>query len=137
MHLGLSNVNADKIESAQKMVRIETVQNRFNPMCQRDLHNGVFKACNEHEMTYIAYSPVGGGGRHASLAGHETLTQIAGEHEATSYEVSLSWALSKGENVLPMPGASKVSSILSSVKAAKLQLAPDELKSIDEISLKA
>lgn len=137
IHLGISNVSANEIKLAQTIVRIETVQNRFNPLCQRDIYNGVFEVCRDMQMTYIAYAPLGGRKGHQNLSAHDTLVRIANEHDATSYQVALSWCLSKGENVLAIPGASKVSSVLSSVEAAYLQLSTDEIASIDEISLVA
>ena len=137
INLGLPNVNASQIKTAQTIARIETVQNRFNPLCQRDLYNGVFKLCEDLEMNYIAYSPVGGAGSHVKLSEQELLVAIGADHDATSYQVALSWCLSKGKNVLAIPGASKITSVLSSVDAVYLRLSVDEIKSIDEISIAA
>jgi len=133
-HIGISNVNASEINRAQKIVRIETVQNRFSPLCQRDFFNGVLEACQTYEMTYIAYSPVGGYRKHVDLGEDSTLKAIAREHGASPYQVILSWCLAKGDHILPIPGASKISSILSSVEAMKLHLNSGEIKSIDEMT---
>lgn len=137
LHVGLSNVSAAELNWAQKIVRIETVQNRFNPMCQRDLFNGVISACQEQKVTYIAYSPVGGGGHHVEMAEHPTLVEIAREHKATPYQIMLSWCLSKGNQMLPIPGASKVKNVLSSAAAVQIQLSAEEIKRIDEFSVVA
>jgi aryl-alcohol dehydrogenase-like predicted oxidoreductase len=133
LHVGVSNVSVDELGRAQSVTRIETVQNRFNPMCQRDSYNGVLDACKAQGVTYIAYSPVGGGYQHIELAQHELLVELAQKHGATPYQVMLSWCLSKGEHVLPIPGASKIKSILDSVASVGVTLSLSEIKRIDEI----
>lgn len=137
LHVGLSNVSAAELNWAQKIVRIETVQNRFNPMCQRDLFNGVITACQEQKVTYIAYSPVGGGGHHVEMAQHPTLVEISQDHQATTYQIMLSWCLSKGNQMLPIPGASKVKNVISSAAAVKINLSVEEILRIDEFSVVA
>ncbi len=137
IHIGLSNVSAAELNSAQKIVRIETVQNRFNPMSQRDLYNDVVDACQKQKVTYIAYSPVGGGGHHVEMAEHPLLLEIAQDHQATPYQIMLSWCLSKGRHILPIPGASKVNNVVSSAAAVKIHLKTEEIQRIDEFSVVA
>jgi aryl-alcohol dehydrogenase-like predicted oxidoreductase len=137
LHIGLSNVTADELNYAQKIVRIETVQNRFSPMCQRDLFNGVIAACQEQQVTYIAYSPVGGGRHHTQMAEHPVLVKIAQDHQAAPHQIMLSWCLSKGNQMLPIPGASKVRNVISSATAAQIQLNSEEIQEIDNFSVPA
>ena len=136
-HIGVSNVNLDELGRAQKVARIESVQNRLNPLCQRDLINGVADACAKHGMTYIAYSPVGGGQYHAELGKHPLLVEIGVKYHATPHQVMLAWVLSKGEHILPIPGASKQKSILDSVKSAELKIDSADLDAIDQLTMVA
>lgn len=81
-------------DSAQKIVRIESVQNRWNPADQRvGKKNGVFDACERHHMTYISYSPVGGGRGHEALANILVLKELALKYQASPYQIMLAWFL--------------------------------------------
>lgn len=132
-HIGISNVSRDEIETALQIVQIETVQNRFHPFCKRDLKNGVIPFCKEKEITYLAYSPVGGGHGHHSLSQNEVIESIAKKYDASPYQIILQWHLSIGEQILPIPGASRIQSAVDSARASKIQIDSSELKLITEL----
>jgi len=132
-HIGISNVDRSEILLSQSVARIETVQNKWNPAYREDSGNGVFDACKENHMTYIAYSPVGGGNFHEKLAHDPIITTIAKKYHASAYQLMLAWTLSKGHFILPIPGASRTASILDSVKAVSLHVQPSDIKLIDDI----
>lgn len=136
-HIGLSNVEVSQIQRARVIAKIESVQNRFSPVCQRDAYNGVIAACLEHQITYLAYSPVGGTYGHESLGKHPLLLDIAGKYAISSYQVMLAFALSKGPHVVAIPGASKIASITDSMRALDVVLDETDLKRISEIEMVA
>lgn len=136
-HIGLSNVDAEQIKRARKIAKIESVQNRFNPLCQRDAYNEVIEKCLKHSITYLAYSPVGGGHAYKALGEHPALLDIARKYAISPYQVMLTFALSKGQHVVTIPGASRVASITDSMKALGLTLEIDDLKRISEIEMVA
>ena len=131
VHVGLSNVSAAQLTEAQRIVRVESVQNECNPTVAEDFRNGVVAACAEQGVTYIAYSPVGGNWGHRQQAKNKVLLAIAKAHGVSPYQVALAWLLAKGPYVLPIPGASKIGSIRDSSAAVQLRLTPDELLRID------
>lgn len=126
-HIGLSNVDAPELDRALKVVRIESVQNRCSVLAPDDFRDGMVQHCLAQEVTYIAYSPVGGGHGKTVLERHLALKDIARKHGASPFQVALAWLLAQAPNVLPIPGASRVASIQSSVEAAKLELTAEEL----------
>jgi aryl-alcohol dehydrogenase-like predicted oxidoreductase len=130
VHVGLSNVSLQQLNAAQKIVRIESVQNECNPQQNEDVRSGLITACAQQQVTYIPYSPVGGHFGHRSLGKHPVLAKLAKIHVTSAYCIALAWLLSLGDNVWPIPGASKIASILDSVKAVNVKLLPDELKQI-------
>lgn len=136
-HIGLSNVDSEQIERARKIARIESVQNRFNPLCQRDVYNGVLETCLKHEITYLAYSPVGGRKWYQALGTQSMLLDIAQKYAISPYQVMLAFALSKGPHVVAIPGASKIESITDSMKALNVTLDLEDLKRIGEIEMVA
>lgn len=132
-HVGLSNVTPEQLLQAQKIVRIETVQNRCHPLFKVDFENGLIDLCKKLEVTYIPYSPVGGHFGHLKLIAHPLLQKLSQKYNATPYCVILSWHLSKGEHILPIPGAKKVSSAKDSPKAIDLRLDAQDIKLIDQM----
>lgn len=131
-HIGISNVTPDLLRQAQRVVRVESVQNRCNPGDQDDLHNGLLTLCTEQRVTYIPYSPVGGGG-HRQVARDRVLGDLARTYGVSPYRIVLAWLLGKAPNVLPIPGASHVESITDSAGAAVLALRPEDARRIDTL----
>jgi aryl-alcohol dehydrogenase-like predicted oxidoreductase len=133
-HIGLSNVDASELARALKIATIQTVQNRANTFDQDDFKAGLVTACQAAKITYLAYSPVGGGRGHEALAKNAVLAAIARRHGVSSYQIALAWLLAKGPAVLPIPGASKPSSIRDSAKATQFRLDADEVRQIDALA---
>ena len=131
----LFNVNAEELNTAQEIVRIESVQNRCNPGHQKDFKNGFSDLCKKQNVTYIAYSPVGGGFHHKDLSHQKLFLELSQKYKTSSYCVILAWLLSKGEHVLPIPGASKVTSILDSIKATAVTLEQEDIQKIDNLRI--
>lgn len=133
LHLGLSNVGPEELERALRRSAIASVQNRCNPFDQRDFHNGLIETCRLRGLSYIAYSPVGGHHGHARLSRDPVLRRLADRYRVSAYRIALAWLLHKGEHILPIPGASKVASILDSLKATELRLEAEDIAAIDRI----
>jgi diketogulonate reductase-like aldo/keto reductase len=134
VHIGLSNVSEEEIQIALSIARIESVQNRCNPFQQTDIRNGLIDFCLEREISYLPYSPVGGSHSYRLLGQNPTLIDLCNKYSATPYSLTLAWLLSKGENVIPIPGASRVESIQNSVTAVSLEIEPDDLETLDHLS---
>jgi aryl-alcohol dehydrogenase-like predicted oxidoreductase len=130
-HVGLSNVDESQMESAQKIVPIESVQNRANVLVRADFETGMVRACETKGVTFLAYSPVGGGRGHVRMAQQPLLAELAARYEASPYCIALAWLLAKGENVVPILGASRPASIRDSVKAVKVELQADDVRRLD------
>jgi aryl-alcohol dehydrogenase-like predicted oxidoreductase len=132
-HVGISNVNAAQLGQAQGIVRVETVQNRCNPTDAADVSNGLVDLCAQQGVTYIPYSPLGGGSGFRQMGRQRVLAGIAKAHGVSAYRVALAWLLAKGAHVLPIPGASRAASIADSAAAAQLTLTQDDLQRIDAL----
>ncbi len=129
-HVGLSNVSVDEITTAQTIVPIVSVQNRCNPHDTRAFNEGVISRCEADGMAFFPYSPVGGFGK-ADIAGDALLREVADRHGASPYEVALAWLLASSPAMLPIPGASKVSSAVSSARASSLTLGAADMAALD------
>ena len=127
-HIGLSNVHLAQVQEAMRHVPVVAVQNRCNPFEKEDFSNGLADYCRQQQITYIAHSPVGGHHDHLRLKRGGILPKLAEKYRSTPYCVVLAWLLAKGPHVLPIPGASKISSVESSLSAMELSLEEGDLR---------
>lgn len=134
LHAGLSNVSARQLDAAQKIVRIESVQNRANPFECEDYSGGMLDACEEQCVTYLPYSTVGGHRGHARVRDQTILGGLARKYGATPYQIILAWHLGKSARILPIPGASRVASASESPRAAGITLDPADASLVDALS---
>src|SRR5439155_10292058 len=104
-HVGVSNVSVKQIDAASKIVEVVAVQNRLNPFFRESLENGVVDECVRRKITFLAYSPLGGGRLAKKLPSHPVLLEIARKHDASAHAVTLAWVRAKGRVVVPIPGA--------------------------------
>lgn len=133
VHIGLSNVDLAQLDEALRIVRVESVQNQMNPKDQEDLKSGLVKACAERGVAYLPYCPVGGGHGHAALSKNPEVLALAKKHGTSPYCVLLAWSLAQGDNVIPIPGASRVESAVDSPKALDVSLTPEDLAVVSSL----
>jgi len=133
LHLGLSNVDLKELELAETVARIESIQNRCSPFDREDYDNGLLTACEERGISYLPYGPVGGHRGHARLGDNAIITALADKYDATAYTVVLAWHLAKSDAILPIPGASKITSAESSPRAALLEIDDKDLAQLDTL----
>ncbi|HEY3053489.1 MAG TPA: aldo/keto reductase [Thermoanaerobaculia bacterium] len=131
-HVGLSNVSVEQIDDASKIVAVVSVQNRLNPFFRESLQNGVVAECERRGITFLAYSPVGGGRLAKKLPNHPLLQEIARKRGASSHGVALAWVRSKGRTVVPIPGARSEDHARDSARSIDLTLTAAEIAAIDD-----
>lgn len=132
-HIGLSNVSRAQVEQAQALIRVESVQNCCNPWAREDVDSGLITRCAETGVTYFPWHPVGGEEGHRAAASNPVLRELASKYETTPYQLLIAWLLGLGSHVIPIPGATRVASILDNLKATKLDVAREDLARIGAI----
>jgi aryl-alcohol dehydrogenase-like predicted oxidoreductase len=63
----------------------------------------------------------------------ERVKEIADEKGATPGQLALAWVLAQGEDIVPIPGTTKVNNLEENVAAAEIELTDAELERIDEV----
>ncbi|MBD0261780.1 MAG: aldo/keto reductase [Tolypothrix sp. Co-bin9] len=129
--VGVSNFSVEQIKQARDVVEIVSVQNQYSPWYRQPEKDGVLKYCEQEQLTFLPWSPFGGSRRHSDLQDIKAIAQLAKEKGVSVYSIVLAWLRSKSPSILPIPGASKVSSIEDSVRAADVKLSDDEVQRID------
>ena len=130
-HVGLSNVSVAQIRAAQAIVPIVSVQNRCNPYDLRAFREGVVAHCEREKIAFLPYSPVGGSRGVAQLRADPALGAVGAAHGATAPQVALAWLLAKSSVTIPIPGASRAESAVSSFAARQVVLTEAELAELD------
>jgi aryl-alcohol dehydrogenase-like predicted oxidoreductase len=129
-HFGLSNVSVAQIDQARAILPVVTVQNRLNPYFRESVK--VAKACAERGITFLAYSPVGGGRLAKKLPQFDVLIELAQKHDRSVHAIVLAWVRAQAPSVVPIPAARTVEHALDSARAATLTLSREEIAAIDE-----
>ncbi|MFD1713447.1 aldo/keto reductase [Amnibacterium flavum] len=128
---GISNANPEQIRLAQEILggRLVSVQNQFSPAFRSS--EPELELCAELGIAFLPWSPLGGIGRASQLGSkYEVIQQIADAHGVSPQQVTLAWELALAPIVIPIPGASKPTSVEDSAKAADLELTADEVAAI-------
>jgi aryl-alcohol dehydrogenase-like predicted oxidoreductase len=129
-HVGLSNVSAAQLAEASSIVPIASVQNRCHVRDRRSLDNGVVAACERDGIGFLAYSPVGGSRGRAKIAADSGLGEVARARGATPEEIAIAWLIARSPSIVPIPGASKLESARSILRAAEIELTAAEMAAI-------
>jgi aryl-alcohol dehydrogenase-like predicted oxidoreductase len=125
--VGVSNFSVEQIKRSQDIVDVVSVQNQYNPWYRQPEFDGVLEYCEQESLTFLPWSPFGGSRRHQGLADFPTIAKL----DVSVYCIVLAWLRSKSPCILPIPGASKVSSIEDTVRAVDVKLSDDEVQRID------
>ncbi len=128
-HVGLSNVDIEQIDQAGAIVEIQSVQNRLSPYFRESID--VAAECARREITFLAHSPVGGGRLAKKIPEFPVLQKLAANHGCSAHAVVLAWVRSKGETVVPIPGARTPEHAVDSARAVEATLTRDEIEEID------
>ena len=133
LHIGVSNVDGEQLARALAVTRIESVQNRCNPWARTDIDNGLLAHCGEIGITYIPWHPVGGETGHQACAADPTLLGLAKKYGVSPYQLLIRWLLSLGDHVMPIPGATRISSVVDSLKATGVEVSQTDLAVIGKL----
>ena len=126
-HIGLSEVNVDQLEAAQKVATIVSVQNMYNLSARTA--EPVLEACEGQNIGFIPWFPLAAG---PLAAADGPLQRIATDHDASPSQLALAWLLKRSPVMLPIPGTSKVAHLEENVAAAGIELSDDEFETLSK-----
>lgn len=132
-HLGIANVNLQQLQQALKLTPLVAVQNRCNPFCKEDLKNSLIDFCQTHNLTYVPYCPLGGWADHAHLAKNPVYRDLGAKYQCSPYSLSLAWLLTKGAQLIPIPGMDKLEQVAENLASVALELEEEDLQTLDDL----
>ena len=155
--IGLSEASAETIRRADAVHPITAVQTEYS-LWSRDVEEEVLPALRELGIGLVAYSPLGRGFLTGQITKREDLKEgdwrrrsprfeeaniernlnlveaveaIAAEKGCTPGQLALAWLLSRGDDVVPIPGTKKAAYLAENVGATAIELTASELERID------
>ena len=123
-HVGLSEVNIEEIERAEKVVPIVSVQNLYN-LGSRQWEE-VLDYTAKRDIAFIPWYPLASGPD--TLA--DKINKIAAAHKATVAQVALAWLQQRSPNILLIPGTSSVKHLEENLKATEIELSDEEFETL-------
>jgi aryl-alcohol dehydrogenase-like predicted oxidoreductase len=159
-YLGLSEAASSTIRRAHEVHPLTALQTEYS-LWSRDPEGLLLKTCRELGIGFVAYSPLGRGfltGRFRSpddlpaddwrrrnprfqdsnfaknLGLVAVVERIARSKGCTPAQVALAWLLSRGPDVVPIPGSTRAERIEENAGAIRIQLSVEELADLGTIA---
>jgi pyridoxine 4-dehydrogenase len=127
-HAGLSEVSVADIETASKVFKVATVQNRYN-LIDRGSED-VLGYCEKNGIGFIPWYPLAAG----NLAKPGSiLDALAKAHDATPSQIALAWVLKRSRVMLPIPGTGKIAHLEENVAAVNIHLSDEDFARLDKV----
>lgn len=106
---------------------IISVQNQFSPKYRHE--PDVMEVCEEFGIAYLPWSPFGGIGRADALGAGEfgAFREVGLTLGVSAYATTIAWLLQTSPMIVPIPGATKVSSIRDSLIGLTVSLTDEEM----------
>jgi aryl-alcohol dehydrogenase-like predicted oxidoreductase len=125
-HVGLSEVQVEEIQAAQRYFPVVSVQNLYNLVTRQS--EDVLDYCERENIGFIPWFPLAAGNlaREGSV-----LDTVAKRLDATPAQVALAWVLRRSPVMLPIPGTGKVAHLEENVAAAALELSDADFRELD------
>lgn len=132
-YVGVSNFSDDLLAEArdalgdQALVCNQVVYNLQN----RVIEKKVKPYCDRHQITVMAYSPLGDGNfPQPGTKERAVLDEIGAKYGKSAYQVALNWLTAQG-NIVAIPKAATPSHAGENAVASDFELSPDDMRLID------
>ena len=159
-YLGLSEAGAKTIRRAHAVHPISALQSEYS-LWTRDPEDEILPTVRELGIGFVAYSPLGRGflsGKIKTVADLEAndyrrnnprfmgenfqrnldlvtrIEEIAKKKGVTPSQLALAWLLTRGDDIVPIPGSRRIKHLEENVAAARIEISRDELQQIDEVA---
>lgn len=156
---GLSQVDVEVIDRAQKITPLTAIQNIYS-MVERDMEARVIPYCLEHHIGVVPFSPIASGllsGKitpdtqfernddvrnwvpqlnRRNIIGNQPIIDLLKEYaekkNATPAQISLAWMLHKYPHVVPIPGSKNKERIIENLDASQVELTGEEFRALED-----
>ena len=132
LHVGVSNVSREELETAMSMGEVATVENMFGhgqrtttKLYHVESRGGeeVLDICEQNQIPLIPYFSL-----FTSMPKKdERIAQIAKKYNATEAQINIAWLLHRSPWILPIPGTSSLAHFEENLAARHILLNRDDM----------
>jgi aryl-alcohol dehydrogenase-like predicted oxidoreductase len=157
-HLGLSEASAKTIRRAHATHRISALESEYS-LWTREMEAEILPTCRELGIGYVAYGTLGRGFLTGALTSAAALpagdirremprfqgdnfahnaalvaelARLAKIEKRSPAQLALGWVLSRGADIVPIVGASRIEKLEENVAAVSLPISPQTLAALDK-----
>ncbi len=123
-HIGISNATEEQLRTAEQVVPIVSVQNRYNVVDRTS--ETMVDLCEQEELAFLPWAPI----QEADEV--EVITDAARNHGFTPRQIVLAWLLARSPQILPIPGSGSAEHVEANVAAAGIKLDQGEVAAITD-----
>jgi len=158
--LGICEVSAETLRRAQRVHEITVLQSEYS-LWSRHIEAEILPTARELGIGFVAYSPLGRGfltggiRRDQDLAEKDhrrtfprfskenlsrnlellcLLEEIAKTRGCTSAQVALAWVLSRGKDIVPIPGTRSTKHLIENINSLEMELTGEELLKLENLA---
>ncbi|KAM0863303.1 hypothetical protein ACQ4PT_044683 [Festuca glaucescens] len=154
-YVGLSEASADTIRRAHAVHPVTAVQFEWS-LWTRDIEEDIIPLCRELGIGIVPYSPLGRGffagraavesipsesllSKHPRYTGenleknkvlYTRLEILSTKYGCSAAQLALAWVLHQGEDVVPIPGTTKLKNLDDNIGAVNVKLSKEDLEEI-------
>lgn len=131
--VGISNATLEQVETAIETADLVCVQNPFSLLDQHD--TAVLDRCQEAGIAYVPFFPLGSAFPGMPKVTEEPVVRRWAEQlGATPAQVGLTWLLAHRENILLIPGTSRLGHLEENLAVSDVELPPEALEELSALS---
>lgn len=119
-YIGLSELDAESVEEARKIVEVVSLQNKFSFDHRR--WEPELQYCAQHQIAFIPWHPINAG----NILINGKLQRLAAKYEASAQQLALKWLFNYSDNILLIPGTSKEQHLEENMAAAQITLSQED-----------
>jgi aryl-alcohol dehydrogenase-like predicted oxidoreductase len=161
-HFGLSEASAQTIRRAHAVQPVAALQSEYS-LFWREPEETVIPTLEELGIGFVPFSPLGKGfltgkidsdtkfdstdfrnsvprfseeNRKANQALVDVISSFATQKKTTPAQIALAWLLAKKPWIVPIPGTTKLDRLEENLRAAAVQLTPDDVRALEDASSK-
>jgi pyridoxine 4-dehydrogenase len=137
LHVGVSNVSVEELETAMEMAPISTVENMYGHGQRTTLnmvHGGenrggeeVLSICEQNGIPLVPYFSL----VQSMPKKDDRILTIAKKYNATPVQINLAWLLHRSPWILPIPGTSSLQHFNENLQAADILLSEEDMKFLE------
>jgi aryl-alcohol dehydrogenase-like predicted oxidoreductase len=132
LHLGVSNVSPDELETAMSLGPIATVENMYGhalrtsgniPHAGENRGGEVLSTCEKNGLPFIPYFSL----VQSMPKKDKRIATMAKKYDATEAQINLAWLLHRSPWILPIPGTSSLKHFEENVQSTEIQLSKEDM----------